>query len=340
MRIAQLAPPFLPVPPERYGGTERVIHDLTEGLVCRGHDVTLFASGDSRTSARLVPTVARSLWHEKPPIDPTATQFRVHAEVFRHASEFEVIHAHTDYFSFPYAAHSPAPVIATLHGRLDAPELRTVLGLFPDVGLVSISHAQQAYAPEARWIGNAYHGIAVEDYPFDPVGGEDLLFLSRMTRDKAPHVAIDVARAAGRRLLLAGRIDPNDRPFFEQEVQPRLHASHATYLGEVSHEQKLQLLARAHALLFPIDWPEPFGLVMVEAMACGTPVIARPHGAACEVVADKVTGLFADTEHELVAAVGAAHTIERSACRQRVEQTFSLSAMVSRYEAIYRSLMR
>ena len=340
MRIAQLAPPFLPVPPERYGGTERVIHDLTEGLVAKGHAVTLFASADSRTSARLVPTVARSLWREQAPVDPVATQFRIHAEVFRRAAEFDLIHAHTDYFSFPYAVHSPAPVIATLHGRLDVPELRTLFALFPAVALVSISRAQQAYAPEGRWVGNAYHGIALEHYPFDPVGGEDLLFLSRMTREKAPHVAIEVARAAGRRLLLAGRIDPGDRPFFEQEVQPRLHPPQATYLGEVSHPQKLELLAHAHALLFPIDWPEPFGLVMAEAMACGTPVITRRHGAACEVVADKVTGLFADTEQELVQAVQAVRAIDRSACRRHVEQNFSVGAMVSRYETIYRSLLR
>jgi glycosyltransferase involved in cell wall biosynthesis len=340
MRIAQLAPPFLPVPPERYGGTERVIHDLTEGLVARGHAVTLFASGDSRTSARLVPTVGRSLWPEQAPIDPVATQVRIHAEVFRRASEFHLIHAHTDYFSFPYAAHCPAPVVTTLHGRLDGPELRTIFALFPAAALVSISRSQQAYAPEGRWVGNAYHGIAVEDYPFDPVGGEELLFLSRMTCEKAPHVAIEVARAAGRRLLLAGRIDPGDRAFFEQEVRPRLHPPEATYLGEVSHQQKLELLARAHALLFPIDWPEPFGLVMAEAMACGTPVITRPHGAAGEVVADKVTGLFADTEQELVEAVRAVHTIDRAACRRHVEQNFSVGAMVSRYEAIYRSLTR
>ncbi len=334
MRIAQVAPLYVPVPPDRYGGTERVIHDLTEALVARGHEVTLFASGDSRTSARLVPAVPRALWRDAS-ADAVAAHFRMHAEVFALAAEFDVIHTHTDYFAFPYIARSPAAVLTTLHGRTDAPELRALLRLFPEAHIVCISRSQERLVPEANRSATVYHGLPLEHYRFDASGGEGLLFLGRMSPEKAPHVAIDVAVAAGMPLTLAGRIDPVNRDYFEREVRPRLAHPSIRFAGEVSDEERLELLRGARALLFPIDWPEPFGLVMAEAMACGTPVVARPKGAAPEVVVHGVTGFLADTHAQLVEAAHATSRLDRAACRRHVEANFSVAAMVARYEEVY-----
>jgi glycosyltransferase involved in cell wall biosynthesis len=337
MRIAQVAPLSLPVPPGRYGGTERVVYDLVEGLVARGHDVTLFASGDSRTSARLVSTVPCALWQETA-ADPIAADFLQHAEVFRRAAEFDIIHTHTSYRAFPYIEQSPAAVVTTLHGRLDTPQMQAILQIHPQARLVSISRAQQASAPDAAWAASIHHGLALHDYPFDPHGGEGLLFLSRMAPEKAPHVAIDLAVEAGMTLTLAGRVDPIDKAYFQRDVQPRLGHPLVRFAGEVSDEQKLQLLRGARALVFPIDWPEPFGLVMTEAMACGTPVIARPKGAAPEVIVDGVTGFLADSREALLRAVKTVHGLDRAACRRHVETNFSAAAMTGRYEALYGTL--
>ena len=338
MRIAQVAPLSVRVPPGRYGGTERVIYDLTEALVARGHDVTLFASGDSHTSARLVAEVPRALWQE-PTADAVAADFLLHAHVFRRAAEFDLIHTHTGYSAFPYIAHAPAAVVTTLHGRLDLAQTQEIFRCFPEARLVSISRAQQAYAPDANWADNIYHGLALQDYPFDAEGGDGLVFVSRMCREKAPDVAIDVAIEAGIPLTLAGRIDPLDQDYFEQVIRPKLAHPLLHFAGEVTDEQKLQLMGRARALLFPIDWPEPFGLVMAEAMACGTPVIARPKGAAPEVVVDGVTGYLADTRAALVDAVKAVPQLDRAACRRHVETHFSVATMTQHYEDLYRRLI-
>jgi glycosyltransferase involved in cell wall biosynthesis len=336
LRIAQVAPLSLPVPPRHYGGTERVVYDLTEELVTRGHEVTLFASGDSKTSARLVPVVPRSLWREKVPYDPLAALFRMHEELFRRAHEFDLIHTHTDFFALPYTARSPTPVITTLHGRLDFPDVPEVLHLFPRANLVAISRSQQAQAPRASWAGAVHHGLPLDRYRFDDRGGDDLIFLGRFTPDKAPHVAIDIAVAAGVPITIAGRIEPGQRHYFERVVRPRLAHPLVRFVGEASDRQKQKLLGSARALLFPIDWPEPFGLVMAEAMACGTPVIARPKGAAPEVVMDGVTGILADDRDSLIRAVDAVQRIDRAACRRHVEENFSVAAMADRYESIYR----
>jgi glycosyltransferase involved in cell wall biosynthesis len=339
MRIAQVAPLALPIPPGRYGGTERVIYDLCEALGDRGHEVTLFASGDSETGARLVAAIPRSLWKEKAPFDPLAPAFRMHEELFRRAEDFDVIHTHTDFFALPYARHSPTPVLTTLHGRLDIPHVADTLRLFQAAQLVAISDSQRSQAPHANWAGTVHHGLPLDDYRFDAAGGEGLLFLGRMTPEKAPHAAIEIAVDAGVPLILAGRVEPANQRYFEREVKPRLAHSLVRYVGEVSDAEKHALLGRARALLFPIDWPEPFGLVMIEAMACGTPVIARPKGAAPEVVTDGVTGMLADTRLELVAAVQAVQRIDRAACRRHVETRFSVAAMTARYEAIYDDLL-
>jgi glycosyltransferase involved in cell wall biosynthesis len=334
MRIAQMAPLVLPVPPGRYGGTERVVHELTEGLVRRGHDVTLFASGDSRTSARLQAIVPRALW-QVPETDPAAAEFLMHARALRQGAVFDVVHSHTGHLAFPFAAQMRSPLVTTLHGRLDMPHLTDILRAFPEVELVSISRAQRAPAPDAHWSANIPHGLPLQDYAFNADGGHALCFVGRMCREKGPHVAIDVAVAAGIPLVLAGRIDPMDQGYFDREVRPRLDRPLVEFRGEIGHEEKIQLFSRSRALLFPIDWPEPFGLVMIEAMACGTPVVARPRGSVEEVVRDGVTGLLAEDQRSLVEAVTAVHQLDRHACRRHVELHFSSERMIDNYEQLY-----
>jgi glycosyltransferase involved in cell wall biosynthesis len=337
MRIAQIAPLVLPVPPGRYGGTERVIHDLTEGLVSRGHDVTLFASGDSRTSARLQAIVPRALWQAQES-DPAAAEFLLHARALRQGGDFDLVHSHTGHLAFPFAARMQAPLVTTLHGRLDTPYLADILRAFPEVHLVSISRAQRSPAPDAHWSANIPHGLPLQDHPFNAEGGHALCFVGRMSAQKGPHVAIDVAIAAGIPIALAGRVDPMDRAFFEAEVRPRLDHPLVEYLGEVEHDEKLRLYSRSRALLFPVDWPEPFGLVMIEAMACGTPVVARPRGSVKEVVQDGVTGILAEDQRCLVEAVKSVHRLDRHACRRHVESSFSLARMIDDYEQLYSRL--
>ncbi len=339
MRIAHIAPLFERVPPARYGGTERVVATLVDELVARGHDVTLFAAGGSRTRGRLVPVVPAPLWHDPSVRDVVAPHVRLHAEVFRRAREFDVIHNHNDYFAFPHLATCPTPVVTTMHGRCDLRELRALFRLFPEAALVSISRAQQACAPEARWVGTVHHGLRVEGIPFNPRGGEGLVFLGRLSPEKGPHVAIDVAIAAGLPITLAARVDPSDRAFFEREIEPRLGHPLVRYVGQVDDAGKARLLGSARAVILPIDWPEPFGLVMIEAMACGTPVVARPFGSAPEIVVHGVTGFLADDVAGLVAGVRAAARLDRAAVRRHVETRFSVEAMVDGYEQIYRGML-
>jgi glycosyltransferase involved in cell wall biosynthesis len=287
-----------------------------------------------------VPMVPRALWQDGSSDDPVLAHIRMHGEVFRRAAEFDVIHTHTEYFAFPHIAHSPTPVVTTIHGRVDIPDLRATFRLFPEACLVSISRAQRADAPEASWVGTVHHGLPLEDYEFDPDGGEDLVFLGRMNPEKAPEVAIDVAVAASVSIVLAGRIEPGHQMFFEREVRPRLDHPLVRYVGEVGEEEKQRLLRGARALLFPIDWPEPFGLVMAEAMACGTPVVARPKGAAPEVVVHGVTGFLADRREALVEAVRAVRSLERADCRRHMEMHFSVNTMTRGYEQVYAAAKR
>jgi glycosyltransferase involved in cell wall biosynthesis len=265
--------------------------------------------------------------------------YLLHASVFRHPDKFDVVHTHTDYRAFAYAEHTRMPLVTTLHGRIDTLGMAEVLRAFPAVHLVSISQAQRAPAPDAHWAETIYHGLDLGDYPFGAEAGEELLFLGRFSPKKAPHVAIDLAVAAGMRIALAGRVDPVDQAYFDQEVKPRMAHPLVRFAGEVAHDEKVQLLRSARALLFPIDWPEPFGLVMIEAMACVTPVVARPKGSAPEVIVHGVTGILADDQNALVEAVKAARRLDRRACRRHVEAAFSrVTAMIDRYEALYEGL--
>ncbi len=350
MRIAQVAPPFETVPPLRYGGTERVIATLTDELVRRGHEVTLFAAGGSTTSARLVPTVERALWHQQPrPRDFNPYWAVTLGQVWRHMEEFDVVHSHLDFFGYPMARASVRPVVTTLHGRLDLPDLPPLYRHFSDIPLVSISDAQRAPVPDANWAATIYHGIEVNDFTFNPHMGGYLAFLGRISSEKGLDTAIRVARRAGVPLLIGARMplpylqDPNvraDWEYWENEVQPLIESNQVELLGQLTDKDKAELLRNAAALLFPIRWPEPFGLVMVEALACGTPVLALRNGSVPEVVEDGVTGFICDTEDELVDAVTRVADLDRGRCRSEATRRFSSAAMTDAYEQVYKRVVK
>jgi glycosyltransferase involved in cell wall biosynthesis len=348
MRIAQVAPPFETVPPLRYGGTERVVATLTEGLVRRGHEVTLFAAGGSETSARLIPTVERALWYSQPrPKDFNPYWAITVGEVWRRIDEFDVVHSHLDYFGYPMARAGRRPVVTTLHGRLDLPDLQPLYRAFAEVPLVSISDAQRKPLPDANWAATIYHGIDLDELTFNPKMGGYLAFLGRISPEKGLDTAIRVARRAGVPLLIAARMplphthDPNvraDWEYWENEVQPLLEGKQVELLGQLGGKDKDEFLRNAAALLFPIRWPEPFGLVMVESLACGTPVLAFGEGSVPELIEDGVTGFVRNTEDELVEAVGRIPELDRARCRAEAERRFSSTAMVDAYERVYKKL--
>jgi len=349
MRIAQVAPPFETVPPMRYGGTERVVATLTEELVRRGHEVTLFAAGGSRTSARLVPTVERALWYQQPrPKDFNPYWAITLGEVWRRITEFDVVHSHLDYFCYPMARSGVRPGVTTLHCRLDLPDLQPLYRAFDDVPLVSISESQRRPLPNANWVATIYHGIELGELTFKPKMGGYLAFLGRISPEKGLDTAIRVARRAGVPLLIAARMplphthDPNvraDWEYWEDEVQPLLEGKQVELLGQLGGKDKDEFLHNAAALLFPIRWPEPFGLVMVESLACGTPVLAFGEGSVPELIEDGVTGFIRKTEDELVEAVGHITELDRARCRAEAERRFSPSAMVDAYERVYAQLV-
>jgi glycosyltransferase involved in cell wall biosynthesis len=332
VRIAQLAPLDEAVPPKRYGGTERVVSWLTEELVRRGHDVTLFASGDSHTTAELVPVVPRA---ERPGGDagPLAARVLQLGMVARRARRFDVVHSHIDLFGFPGLDGLPA--LSTLHGRIDVGLYAPILRTFAHHPLVSISDAQRDPVPDAGWIGTVHHGLPIDDYPFTPDPEDYFAFVGRMSPEKRPDVAIEIARRAGVRLVLAAKVDRVDREYFETLVRPRLREPGIEYVGELGERDKVRLLRRARALLFPILWPEPFGLAMIEAMACGTPVLTRRCGSTPEVVADGATGFVCDSDAELVHAVAAVDRLDRRLCREHVARRFDVGRMARDYEALY-----
>jgi len=322
-----------------YGGTERVVFHLIEELVRRGHDVTLFASGDSRTGADLVSPISRALRLDHDISDPLAPHVVLLSQVFEPAEEFDLIHSHVDYLAFPFSRLVHTPTVHTLHGRLDLPQVHMLMRHFDDVPLVSISDAQRCPLEDLdlAWAGTVYHGLPIEEYPIGR-GGAYLAFLGRISPEKRPDLAIAVAKRAGIPLRIAAKVDPVDRSYFESEIEPLLSDPLIQFVGEISEADKPAFLGEALGLLFPIDWPEPFGLVMIEAMACGTPVVARPCGSVPEVITPGRTGFIADSIDEIVAAVRRLDRIDRIACRQEAEARFSVTQMVDAYDAIYEKL--
>lgn len=348
MRIAQIAPPLEQVPPPKYGGTERVIHALTEELVQRGHDVTLFASGDSQTSAHLEPIIDRAVWHHPRHVDHQPFLISALTRVLEVSDEFDIVHAHVDYFAFPFARISSTPWVHTMHGRMDLPEYQALYRQFTDANLISISNNQRRPVPFAHWVATVYNGIHVQDYPFDGHRGEYLAFVGRISPEKNLHTAIDVAIRAGLPLKIAARMplaqalslnDGNERAYYEERIEPMLNHPLIEYVGEVDEREKRVLLRGAAALINPVNWPEPFGLVMAEALACGTPVIAKRSGSVPEIVEDGRTGFICDSEHEMVLACDRIDELKRADCREAAERRFSRSIMAERYEQVYQQLL-
>jgi glycosyltransferase involved in cell wall biosynthesis len=342
MRIAQVAPLFESVPPRLYGGTERVVGWLTEELVRRGHDVTLFATADSRTSARLIPCAPQGLRLDPAAPDPLFALFAELGTVAVRLDDFDVVHCHVDYPAFLLGRFARTRVVHTLHGRLDLPGLDAAFAAFPRAALVSISDSQRR--PLARlplnWRATVYHGLPVEAIPVTAPGGHGgyLAFLGRMSRDKGVAIAIAVAHEVGIPLRIAAKTDPVDRDYYERELRALIDGTFIQYLGEISDDEKWKFLGEALCLLFPIDWPEPFGIAVIEALACGTPVVARPYGAMPELVVAGETGWLADSVRELAAAVRRVERLDRARCRAAVAARFSIGAMADGYERVYRDL--
>ena len=337
MRIAQVAPLYERVPPVLYGGTERVVSYLTEQLVRLGHDVTLFATRDSLTSARLVAACPRSLRLDAAVVDPLAHHMIQLDQVARQASRFDIIHFHTDYVHFPVSRLAGWPHVTTLHGRLDIRDLQLVYRTFSEEPLVSISENQREPVPFANWQGTVYHGLPADRYRCRG-GGDYLAFVGRVSREKRLDRAIAIAVAAGRRLRIAAKIDPVDESYFNAQIKPLLEQPGIEFVGEIGEHEKEEFIGNAAALLFPIDWCEPFGLVMIEAMACGTPVIAWRCGSVPEVIADGISGFIVDSLESAVAAVGRLDAINRRRCRQEFEARFTVERMAADYLAIYEQL--
>ena len=341
MRIAQVAPLYESVPPKLYGGTERVVSWLTEELVAQGHEVTLFASGDSETRARLIPVCPRALWRDKDCRETLPHHVRLVELVFDDVSRFDVIHFHCDYMHFPLLRRHPCPSVTTLHGRLHVPDLGPLFAEYRDVPLVSISDDQRRPIPDANWQATVYHGLPRGLHAFQERSGDYLAFLGRMSPEKRVDRAIQIARLAGMNLKIAGKIYPEERAYFHETIQPLLRESQSfvEFIGEVGGRAKDEFLGNAYAMLFPIDWPEPFGLVMIESLACGTPVIAWRNGSVPEIIEDGVTGLIVDSVDEAAQAVGRIAWLDRSGCRKAFEDRFDAGRMARDYADVYRRLV-
>jgi glycosyltransferase involved in cell wall biosynthesis len=337
LRIAQVAPLYESVPPKLYGGTERVVSYLTEELVRQGHRVTLFASGDSRTSAELVAICGRAARLGRDPTAAIALHTILIEAVFAHPDIFDVIHCHTDSIHLPLARRCPVPVITTLHGRLDVAGLDALHREFAELPLVSISDAQRAPLPWASWAGTVHHGLPLELHRPHYDAGKYLVFLGRISPEKGVDRAIAIARLTRIPLKIAAKIDGGDRDYFASRIEPLLAPPDIEYLGEVDEPAKTQLLGGALALVFPIDWPEPFGLSMIEAMACGTPVIAFARGSVPEVVDSGITGYIVTSIEEAVACVERARGLDRRECRRQFERRFCAVRMANEYCSIYRN---
>jgi glycosyltransferase involved in cell wall biosynthesis len=342
MKIAQIAPLTEAVPPKGYGGTERIVSFLTEELVGLGHDVTLFASGDSVTSAKLAPMCPEALRLSTDVRDALAPHFMMMETVFRRAHEFDVLHFHLDYWPFSLFSRQSTPFLTTLHGRLDLPELWPLYEAHANVPLISISDSQRAPMAGANWARTIHHGLP--ETLLTPVAGTKpsyLGFIGRICPEKRVDRAIEIAERTGMRLKIAAKVDRADRDYYEDHIRPLLARSpHAEFVGEISDTEKASFLAGAHALLFPIDWPEPFGLVMIEAMACGVPVIAFNHGSVPEVIEDGRTGFIVEDVDAAVAAVGRLGTLPRAAVRRRFEERFTARRMAEDHVALYGQLTR
>ncbi len=340
MRIAQVAPLVEAVPPKLYGGTERVVAYLTDALVELGQEVTLFASGDSSTKATLVPIWPRALRLDPSVKDPFAPVFMQLETVARRANEFDVIHSHLDYFGYPLLRRLGVPSVTTLHGRLDLPELPPLYELYGDIPVVSISDSQRVPLPHANYVATIFHGLPKNLLDKGSGGGGYLAFLGRISSEKAPDAAIRIAAEAGIPLRIAAKVDRVDEEYFKSTIEPLLSLGQVEFIGEIGEDQKGEFLGNAAGLLFPIAWREPFGLVMIEAMACGTPVIAFENGSVPEVLEHGVTGFIVRSEREAIEAVGRIGALDRGRIRAEFDRRFTAHHMAQNYLKLYARLAR
>ena len=340
MRIAQVAPLIESVPPKHYGGTERIVSYLTEELVRLGHDVTLFASGDSVTKARLIASCERSLRKNERCKDPVAREVLLVDHVVEHAHEFDVVHFHTGYLHFPICRYLPVPHVTTLHGRLDMPDMVPVFERFSDVPVISISDAQRHPLPWANWQATIYHGLPDDLFRFYPNRGDYLAFLGRISPEKGVDHAIELAKRVDMPLKIAAKVDRVDRRYFKRVIKPLLSDPHIEWIGEITDQQKNEFLGNAYALVFPIDWPEPFGLVMIEAIACGTPVVAYGRGSVPEVLDHGQTGFIANNLDDAAEAIRRVPELDREGCREIFEKRFTAIRMANDYIELYERMLQ
>jgi glycosyltransferase involved in cell wall biosynthesis len=338
MNIAQIAPLYESVPPQAYGGTERVVHYLTEELIALGHDVTLFASGDSQTTAVLRPCCERSLRLDPETRDPFAYHAVMLDRLLSEHERFDVMHFHIDYLHFVVSKVMGWPHLTTLHGRLDLPELQSVYDRFPDLPVVSISHSQRSPLPQAQWLSTVPHGIPKDMLKFSAQASDYFAFLGRISPEKRADRAVEIATALGVPLRVAAKVDDVDRGYHEANIAPLFETPLVDFIGEIGDAEKSAFLGNARALLFPIDWPEPFGLVMIEAMACGTPVIAFRHGSVPEIIEDGVTGFIVDDVAQAVEAASRVSELSRWRIREEFERRFTSRRMAQDYLALYESV--
>ncbi len=340
MRIAQVAPLYESVPPRFYGGTERVVSYLTEELVRMGHRVTLFASGDSKTRAQLVPACPRALRLDHNCRDQMAHHIYLVEQVLKRAASFDIVHFHIDYLHFPFSRRSSIRHLTTLHGRLDIRDLVPLYREFSDVPVASISMSQRAPLGWLDWKANVYHGLPIDLLRFEPNPQQYLAFLGRISPEKRVDRAIEIARRIGMPLKIAAKVDAADKAYFESEIKKLLSDPGVEYLGEIQQCEKQEFLGKAAGLLFPIDWPEPFGIAMIEAMACGTPVLAFRRGSVPEVVDEGLTGCIVGGVEQAVRSAGKLLSISRAGCRRVFEQRFSAHRMAEDYLRTYELLLR
>ncbi len=339
MRIAQVSPLWESVPPKLYGGTERIVSYITEELVAMGHDVTLFASGDSETSAKLEAICPQALRLNTGIFNRDAPLIMQQERALGVSGNFDIVHSHLDFLGFPVARRNAVPMVTTLHGRLDLPELEPVFREFIEMPLVSISASQRRPLPWANWAGTIHHGLPRNLYNFHPKSEGYLAFLGRISPEKRPDQAIEIAKRSGIPLKMAAKVDPADRVYYEAAVEPLLNHPLIEFVGEISDAEKNDFGGNAVALVCPYDWPEPFGLVLIEALACGTPVLAYRRGSIPEIIDHGVTGFVCETVEEMVEAVGQVPLLERRRCRAAFDERFTADRMARDYVALYERIL-
>lgn len=339
MRIAQVAPLWESVPPKLYGGTERIVSYVTEELVRMGHDVTLFASGDSETAARLEAVCPQALRLNSGIFNRDAPMIMLQERALGAVGDFDVVHSHLDFLGFPLARRNSVPVVTTLHGRLDLPELEPVFREYSEMPLVSISHAQRRPLSWANWQATIHHGLPCDLYTFHPQSDGYLAFLGRISPEKRPDQAIEIAKRTGLPLRIAAKVDPADQQYYRSEIEPLLDPPLVEFIGEISDAEKDDFIGNALALVCPYDWPEPFGLVLIEALACGTPVLAYRRGSIPEIIDDGITGFVCESLAEMAEAVERLPLIDRRRCRSAFEERFTADRMARDYVAMYDRMM-